>query len=230
MPVISFVQPKGGAGKSTAALVLATELAKGSKVTLIDADPNRPMVKWQKRGGEAANLTIVENDDEVALLDDIRAAAQTTPFVLVDLEGTRNLANAYAISMSDFVVIPCQGSTLDSDEASRAVRLIRNEETRLGRNIPHAIMLTKISPAIRTRTLKHIEDDFIAGEVDVMTACLFERDAFRALFSFAATLDQLDPSEVSGLDKARANARAFALEVVTRLQEGEKAKKKGAAA
>ena len=82
----------------------------------------------------------------------------------------------------------------------------------------------------RQKTLKHIEDDFIAGEVDVMTACLFERDAFRALFSFAATLDQLDPSEVSGLDKARANARAFALEVVTRLQAGEKAKKKGAAA
>jgi cellulose biosynthesis protein BcsQ len=42
-PVISFASPKGGAGKTTAALVLASELLQQLKkpVTIIDADPNR---------------------------------------------------------------------------------------------------------------------------------------------------------------------------------------------
>ena len=40
MPVITFANPKGGAGKTTTALILANELAsKGAKISIIDADP-----------------------------------------------------------------------------------------------------------------------------------------------------------------------------------------------
>ena len=47
MPTIVFASPKGGAGKSTSTVVLATELAqKGVAVTVIDADPNRPVSQW----------------------------------------------------------------------------------------------------------------------------------------------------------------------------------------
>ena len=50
MPVIVFASPKGGAGKSTSAVVLATELAlKGATVTAIDADPNKPVSQWAQR-------------------------------------------------------------------------------------------------------------------------------------------------------------------------------------
>ena len=42
MPVISFANPKGGAGKTTTALLLAGELAsKDALVTIIDADPEK---------------------------------------------------------------------------------------------------------------------------------------------------------------------------------------------
>ena len=40
MPVITLSSPKGGAGKTTAATILASELAeRGASVTIIDADP-----------------------------------------------------------------------------------------------------------------------------------------------------------------------------------------------
>src|SRR5207245_11710426 len=58
MPTISFIQPKGGAGKSTSALILPTELAKGAKAGVIDADPNAPIAKWASRGAGARNLEI----------------------------------------------------------------------------------------------------------------------------------------------------------------------------
>ena len=47
MPVISFANPKGGSGKTTLAMVLALEIAKGgAQVAVIDADPNAIIEKW----------------------------------------------------------------------------------------------------------------------------------------------------------------------------------------
>ncbi len=43
MPTIVFVSPKGGVGKTTAALLLASELARAAPVTVVDADPNHPI-------------------------------------------------------------------------------------------------------------------------------------------------------------------------------------------
>ena len=61
MPVISFVSPKGGVGKTTSALILATELAAqgASRVTIIDADPNLPIAKWSKLPGKPDNIEVV---------------------------------------------------------------------------------------------------------------------------------------------------------------------------
>ena len=53
MPTIVFASPKGGAGKSTSAVVLATELAgRGATVAIIDADPNKPVSRWANRPGK----------------------------------------------------------------------------------------------------------------------------------------------------------------------------------
>src|SRR5258705_152927 len=47
MPTIVFISPKGGIGKTTSSLTLGTQFAKhGATVTMIDADPNRPLRKW----------------------------------------------------------------------------------------------------------------------------------------------------------------------------------------
>jgi len=41
---------KAAPGKSTSAVLLATELAlKGAGVTILDADPNKPVSLWAKR-------------------------------------------------------------------------------------------------------------------------------------------------------------------------------------
>jgi len=219
MPTISFASPKGGAGKTTSALLLATELArKGAGVTLIDADPNMPISKWQRRGGAVDHLAIVRSASEKAIIDEIEQAARETAFVIADLEGTANLGVAWAVSMSDLVIIPTQGSPLDSDEAAKAIRLIKGQEKASRRRIAHAILLTRTSAAIRPRSLKHLQSELTKHEIEVLATQLIERDAYRAMFAFAAPLEALDPKEVSGLQGAIANARTFAGEVVERLK------------
>ena len=88
MPTIVFVSPKGGAGKTTAALVLASQLARATGVTVIDADPNHPIKTWAAGADVPATFRVVSNVDEESILDRIEEAAASTPFVIVDLEGT----------------------------------------------------------------------------------------------------------------------------------------------
>ena len=56
---------------------------------------------------------------EENIIEEIEAAAQKTPFVIVDLEGTASMTVAYAVSRADLVIIPTQGSQLDAKQASQ---------------------------------------------------------------------------------------------------------------
>jgi chromosome partitioning protein len=62
MPTIVFASPKGGVGKSTSAVLLSTVLAeRGGSVTMIDADPNKPISQWANRPGKPAKLKVVSD-------------------------------------------------------------------------------------------------------------------------------------------------------------------------
>jgi chromosome partitioning protein len=219
MPTVVFASPKGGAGKSTSAVILATELAgQGATVAIVDADPNKPVSRWANRPGKPANLAVVADVTEDAILDQIDQASLKATFVIVDLEGTASLMVGYAISRADLVVVPTQGSLLDATEAVKAIRLIRNMEKTAGRAIPAAILFTRTSAAIRPRSLQAIEAEFAQSGVRVLATQMHERDAFRAIFSFGGSLSDLDRGQVGNVGAAIANARAFAAEVLSILK------------
>ena len=220
MPTIVFASPKGGAGKSTSAVVLASELAlRGAQVVVIDADPNRPVSQWAKRPGKPETLAVLSDVTEATIIDEIEAAAARVPFVIVDLEGTASMTVAYAISRADLVIVPTQGSQLDAAEAAKAIRLIRQQERAFGRRIPHAVLFTRTSAAIRPRTLQHIREEMAQNSVPAFETQMHEREAFRAIFSFGGVLSGLNAGQVSGLEAAVRNAQAFAAEVVALLKK-----------
>src|SRR5262249_34907507 len=153
MPTIVFANPKGGAGKSTAAVILATQLARrGATVTILDADPNKPVSDWARRG-IPENLSAVSDISEATIIDEIDRAAGRAPFVIVDLEGTASMMVAYAISRADLVIVPTQASQLDAKQAAKAILLIKQQEKAFRKTIPFSILYTRTSSAIRTKTL-----------------------------------------------------------------------------
>ncbi len=219
MPTIVFASPKGGVGKSTSAILLATELAaRGATVTTIDADPNKPLSRWAKRPGKPDTLTVIADVSEESIIDEIEGAAQKTAFVIVDLEGTASMMVGYAMSRADLVIIPTQGSQLDAAEAVKAIRLVRAQEKAFKRSIPFAVLFTRTSAAIRPRSLASIESEFIDNNVRVLETQIHERDAYRAIFAFGGTLSGLDPAQVTNIPAAVKNARAFAAEIVALLK------------
>jgi chromosome partitioning protein len=227
MPTIVFASPKGGVGKSTAAVLLSTELAShGGSVTMIDADPNRPITQWASRPGKPAKLTVIATANEDSIIDTIEKAAVETAFVIVDLEGTASMLAGYAMSRADLVIIPAQGSHLDATEAVRAIKLVRDQEKAFKKKIPFAVLFTRTSAAIRPRTLQSIEAEFLQNKIPMFDTQIHEREAFRAVFSFGGTLADLDPAQVSNLPAARQNARLFASEVIETLKANTPAKQR----
>ncbi len=115
-------------------------------------------------GGNAPpRLTIMSDANEDRIIDHIEDAAANTPFVVVDLEGTASLIVVKAISQADFVIIPTQGSPLDANEASRAIRVVLQAQKMTGKAIPYAVLLTRTNSSIRTRGLAHIQNGLIRG-------------------------------------------------------------------
>ncbi len=220
MPVIVMASSKGGAGKTTATLIVAGELADNDvDITLIDADPNRPLVEWAERPHKPDKITVIADESVETIVDNIDEARGRAKFVIVDLEGTANDRVGFAIARADLVLIPVQASVLDATEAAKSIKLIKRMGRTFNRTIPYRVFFSRIPAALRERTHRDIEEQFAGGNVPLLKSALIDRAAYRAFFSFGGTVRTLQPDQVSGLPAAQENAYAFTQEIVNVLAE-----------
>lgn len=220
MPIVVFASPKGGVGKSTSAVLLGSQLAaSGVTVTIIDADPNKPVSRWSRTRDAPGTLRVIDDVTERTIIDVIEREEARSSFVIVDLEGTASRMVVYAISRADLVIIPSRGSLLDAVEAVSAIGEVRQQERAFRKSIKSVVLFTCTSAAIRPRILTSLAAEFVENGTRVMDVQLHDRDAFRALFGYGGTLDELDPTQVRNIPAATINAQAFADEVLKILGE-----------
>lgn len=228
MPVISFASPKGGAGKTTAAMILATELAQnGLGVTVIDCDPRQWSVKWGQGGNVPKSMSIKPRPTEETIIDEIDAAKKNSSFVIVDLEGTSSMLVAFAMTRSDLVIIPTQAGPMEGESAADAIKLIKQQEKGMGRKIPFAVLMTRMSAVIRSKIEKNLTEQMAGADIPVFSTQLIERNAFKMIFDRQCPLEEL-PKSTYKLDDAIANARSFAGEVIAMFKAQKQAKEKPA--
>lgn len=217
MPTIVVASPKGGAGKSTAAVLLGTELAHaGITVTLLDCDPNKSLTLWSEKAPVPARIQVLSDLDESSIVRRIKAADQDGQIVIVDLEGIASRLMSRAISQADLVITPMRATTLDATIGARAIQLVAEEEEALDRSITHAVVFT-MTKAILSKQHKGIAASLQAQGVDVIDPPLMERAAFSALFAFGGDLHSM-PAQ-GNMARARENAAAFAQQVFKRLTQ-----------
>lgn len=213
MPTIVFASSKGGVGKTTSALALSFVLANnGVLTTLIDADPNAPLVRWADRfpEGVPAGLTVKGAlGSEVAEVID----AATDPFVIVDLEGSKNVEVSVGLGRADLALIPMKGSQLDADEAASVIKLIRRQELVFRRKIPYRIFFSQTSPVIADRGMRDIEAQLREQGIPTMRVAMMDRAAFKAPFRIGGSIYSLTSADVRQPAVAIENAEAFASEV-----------------
>lgn len=218
MPVISFATSKGGAGKTTSAIVLGTELAEGTHVIMIDADPAKRLTRWSNLAALPSSLSVVTSQGERFIQDEISEAQSKATFVLIDLEGSASRLTSFAIAESDLVIIPSGEEQQDADAAIETLAEIEMESRARRRVIPAAILFARTSAAVKSKLEKHIHAE-LRKVGRVMSTELHRRTAFSSLHNAGGGLRQLDPTDVNGIDKALINAQAFASEIIDILEE-----------
>lgn len=242
MFTITFANPKGGTGKTTAALLLIEQIrAAGATVAVLDCDPNQNLMLWAQMRSErkqAVPFQVRSVPSEATFLDTIDAIRGTVDYLIIDLEGTANQLVTYAISQSDLVLIPFEPTPMEARQAARAVQLIANIGRMMNRRVAHALLFTKVNAAIQTNEEKEVRKEMEANNVPVLRSAIVRRAAYTRIFRDGYTIGELHDqarADVQGgtasaqervlkpLDAAIQNARDFAQEVVNHLPKQEAA-------
>jgi chromosome partitioning protein len=246
MPVVVMYNSKGGSGKSTASLAIASALAEhNATVTLIEADSNSPQGYFFYRGGPNAKelvpnpdvpptLSLFSGVTEHDILEKIEEAKASSKFVIVDIEGSKNLVAVFAIAEADLVLIPTQGSVLDARESYKAVKLVQAAEKSSRRKLDYRILFTRTPPDIeikgsdgeharspfRSKNLKDIEKSFAEKGIRVLRAEVHERPAYAAMYAYNAPLSKFPAHESGkGLERAKEESLRIVREILTILRE-----------
>lgn len=220
MPVIAFANSKGGSGKTTSALLLACELAETKPVTIIDADPRHPITHWATLPSVPSNLSVVQNQSEKTILDEIEEAAASTPFVIIDLEGTASRLMSYAISQSDLVIIPMKEQQQDALAAIEVIKEIHRDMKAVRRQIPFAVLFTQSKVVAKSRTARFVAQQFRTNpKLKTFQAEINERDAFSAMFATGGSVRSMAIDAVNNVEAAIRNVEAFTEEVINILRE-----------
>ena len=124
MPVVSFLNQKGGVGKTTLATNFATALAlHKQKVLYIDADPQGSALDWAA-ARKADPLFPVVGLPKDTLHREI--AALSAPYDFTVIDGPPHVATVTrsAVAASDMVIIPIQPSPYDIWAAHAVIELV----------------------------------------------------------------------------------------------------------
>jgi len=112
MPVIAVVGNKGGAGKTTLSINIASGMQRRFATVLLDADPQRSSFQWRE---------IAERDDLVDVVDAVEDVVGTVrqyrerfECVMIDCPpSVQSEQTRQALACSDIAVIPVLPSPLD---------------------------------------------------------------------------------------------------------------------
>jgi len=216
--VIALSSSKGGVGKTTLTNVLANALcALGYKVTIIDADPNLPQMAWQarsrKQGKMPDNISVVKIEADDTIFKTIKECKATSDVTLIDLEGRGSMIASDAMSRSDLVIIPAQPSVLDSREAVKGLKLIKEAEERFDMKIPHVVTFTKTSPLVPDEGYWELREQFESQDVPILCVELHERVQYRDIFLYGGSLHQMMEEATQMSVDAQANLDAVQLDI-----------------
>ena len=113
MPTIAIVSQKGGSGKTTLAVHIATRAAQaGHEACVVDTDPQATAAAWGDWRGDF--LPVVVTSPPARLARTIESAKKNkVDFVVVDTPPHADAAAREAIKVADIVLIPSKPRAFD---------------------------------------------------------------------------------------------------------------------
>lgn len=154
MKIISFLNPKGGSGKTTVTINVSSCLAaSGKKVAVVDTDPQMSLTNWNRN--EKARFDVYTASSEKDVYQ-VRKELSEYDYVIIDGAGSLSVITSAAVMVSDLIIIPVTPSPLDFSASGSVVTVLeaqaynRPVEARflITRKIEQAKMLSVLKDSI----------------------------------------------------------------------------------
>ncbi len=196
MKKVALISQKGGSGKSTLSLHLATEASrKGKKVLVIDLDPQGNAVRWAGRRGDLPPDVSAESP---AALDDVLRDAEAEGYDLLMFDTAPNADRTAlrAAKAADLIMIPCRPSQFDLEAIGATLDLCEVAKR-------PAIVVLNAAP-IRSRVVEEAREAIAERGATVCPVIIRDRVALRHCMPDGRVAAELDPEsaaakEITGL-------------------------------
>lgn len=175
MPVIAVVGNKGGAGKTTLSINIASGMHRRFSTVLLDADPQRSSFQWREIAERDDIVEVVDAVDD--LVETVRLYQDLCECVVIDCPPSVQSEQArQALTCSDIAVIPVLPSPLDLWATVHV-----EQELEWARSVNPKIKGLVVVNQLESRTLlsKLIREALAEIELPVAKTAVTRRMAFR---------------------------------------------------
>lgn len=168
---IAFVHTKGGVGKTTSTVLLATAAArKGIDVTVFDTDPQGSLSRW----AEVADYNEDRLEFPVKQLSakELRSLPKSDGWQIIDTPPGQADEIQAAIDTADFIIVPTHASPIDIDRVWPTLETVTNR--------PSAVLLIGVDE--RRRLYRAARELFEEQGVATFETPVLDREEIRNMF------------------------------------------------
>lgn len=188
---------KGGTGKTTVAVNLATLCAlAGHDTLLVDTDKQESATIWASLRSEREGTTPVPCVSKTGKVGyDLAKLKPKFARIIVDAGGRDSLELRQTMAICDRMIIPVRPSQFDTWSLDRMLQLIRDIEERTGEKVDARLLMNAVSPnpsVTEAVEFREALKDY-GEELPIMKGQIAERIAFRR-----AAREGLSVVELSG--------------------------------
>ena len=180
--IVALVGQKGGTGKTTTTVSLATEWhRRGRKVLLVDTDPQESSLSWGQVAAEAGKNppTIVKMRAGLHKEGQLPTMAKSYDWVLVDCPAREPEIQRSVLMIADLAIIPFAPSAIDAWALESSLSLVKAaQEIR-----PDLLWRVLLSLADQTKTCKVAKEALLESKVETFRSEIGRRVTFRDAFA-----------------------------------------------
>lgn len=179
--VISFMQTKGGAGKTTSLATIATHMAQdGAKIAIIDTDPNKDTYDFCKMTDYNFKYAFIDDANKIKPAIK-KFKSDGFDAIFFDTAGADSTLNTYVIANSDLIFIPTKCNKSDASKAVATYRRIVAAGDNFNREIPAYVLLVDVDHD--TNITKGISDGLKRADIPMLNTKVGHATGFKELTS-----------------------------------------------
>lgn len=207
MTVIALVGNKGGAGKTTLAVNLATLLAANGSTVVFDADPQGSVLQWQAIAGRDVDPSVVDGANNLS--ETFANTAARFDNAVIDCPPSVHAPQTHtALELADIALIPVQPSPLDLWATVHIENAIERART-VNSALDAMLVINQLEP--RTRLSRLMRQALAELEIPAAQTAICRRAVYRASVLEGKTVLDMGRNGAA----AAAEIRSLISEVVT---------------